>query len=163
VPALVTLEDANFGAIPFDLIGRAPSQMGVAAAFAAADRSNKSLILDDEGTPFHCPARNQYPQHAYNLGKRAELGRQERGCEKPVQNRFAEGKKSLPVPAYSMGVAATQSLLRRASACVLCQAGQKKGEPVDDQGKRALGAIVIYNWIVARVELPCPRSRSSRL
>jgi hypothetical protein len=93
VPALVTLEDANFGAIPFDLIGRAPSQMGVAAAFAAADRSNKSLILDDEGTPFHCPARNQYPQRAYNPGKRAELGRQERGCEKPVQNRFAEGKE----------------------------------------------------------------------
>jgi hypothetical protein len=67
--------------------------MGVAAAFAAADRSNKSLILDDEGTPFHCPARNQYPQRAYNPGKRAELGRQERGCEKPVQNRFAEGKE----------------------------------------------------------------------
>jgi hypothetical protein len=66
--------------------------MGVAAAFAAADRSNKSLILDDEGTPFHCPARNQHPQHAYNPGKRAELGRQERGCEKPVQNRFAGEK-----------------------------------------------------------------------
>jgi hypothetical protein len=86
--------------------------MGVAAAFAAADRSNKSLILDDEGTPFHCPARNQHPQHAYNPGKRAELGRQERGCEKPVQTGSLE-KKSLPVPAYSMGVAATQSLLRR--------------------------------------------------
>jgi hypothetical protein len=45
---------------------------------------------------------------------------------------------------------------------VCCDAPQRV-EPVDDQGKRALGAIVIYNWIVARVELPCPRSRSSRL
>jgi hypothetical protein len=32
--------------------------MGIAAALAAADRSNEFLILDDEGTPFHCPARN---------------------------------------------------------------------------------------------------------
>jgi hypothetical protein len=32
--------------------------MGITAAFAAADRSNKFLILDDEGTPFHCLARN---------------------------------------------------------------------------------------------------------
>jgi hypothetical protein len=58
VPALVALEDANFGAVSLDLIGRAPSQMGIAAAFAAADWSNEFLILDDEGTPFHCPARN---------------------------------------------------------------------------------------------------------
>ena len=56
VPALITLKDANFGAIPFDRIGRATSQMGVAAAFAAADRSNEFLILDDEGTPLQSPA-----------------------------------------------------------------------------------------------------------
>ena len=94
VPALVALEDANLGAVSLDLIGRAPSQMGIAAALAAADWSNEFLILDDEGTPFHCPARNQYPQYACNLGKRAELGRQACGCEKPVQNRFAASTKS---------------------------------------------------------------------
>jgi hypothetical protein len=95
--ALMALEDANFGAVSFDLIGRASSQMGIAAALAAADWSNEFLILDDEGTPFHCPAcpaRNQYPQHPCNLGKRAELGRQACGCEKPVQNRFAASTKS---------------------------------------------------------------------
>ena len=58
VPALVALEDANFGAVSLDLIRGAASQMSIAAALAAADRSNKFLILDDEGTPFHCPARN---------------------------------------------------------------------------------------------------------
>ncbi len=63
--------------------------MRIAAAFAAADRTNEFLLLDDEGTPFHCPARNQYPQGPCNLGKRAELGRQQRDFEKPVQNRAA--------------------------------------------------------------------------
>jgi hypothetical protein len=58
VPALVALEHANFGAVPFDLIGRTPGEMRIAAALAAADRSNEFLLLDDEGTPFHCPARN---------------------------------------------------------------------------------------------------------
>jgi hypothetical protein len=55
VSAVVALKNANFGAIPLNWIGRAPSQMCVAAAFAAADRPNEFLILDDEGTPFHCP------------------------------------------------------------------------------------------------------------
>jgi hypothetical protein len=68
--------------------------MRIAATLAAADRSNEFLILDDEGTPFHCPARNQYPQYPCNLGKRAELGRQACGREKPVQNRFAESTES---------------------------------------------------------------------
>jgi hypothetical protein len=75
VSALVTLEDADFGAILFDRIGRAPSQMRIAAAFAAADRSNKFLSLDDVGTPFHSPARDQNPRQSSNLAKRAELGR----------------------------------------------------------------------------------------
>ncbi len=56
VPALVTLKDANFGAVPFDRIGRASSQMGIAAAFAAAERSNKLQFLDDEGTLLHSTA-----------------------------------------------------------------------------------------------------------
>jgi hypothetical protein len=87
VAALVTLKDAGLGSIPFDRIGRAPSQMRIAAAFAAADRSNKSLLLDDVRTPFHSPVRDQHPQATFNCGKRAELGRQACGYEKPVQNR----------------------------------------------------------------------------
>jgi hypothetical protein len=74
VSALVALENANFRAIPFDLIGRAPSQMRIAAALGAADRSNESLLLDDEGSPFHSPAHSQYPRLACNREKRAELG-----------------------------------------------------------------------------------------
>ena len=61
VPALVALEDANFGAVASDLIGRAPGEMRIAAAFAAADRSNEFLLLDDEGTPFHCPLATNIP------------------------------------------------------------------------------------------------------
>ena len=61
VSAVVAFEDANFGAVPFDRIGRAPNQMRIAAAFATADRSNEFLLLDDERTPFHCPARDQHP------------------------------------------------------------------------------------------------------
>jgi len=91
VPAFEALEDANFGAVASDLIGRTPGEMRVAAAFAAADGSNEFLLLDDEGTPFHCPGRNQHPQHPYNLGKRAELGRQERDSEKPVQKPVRSG------------------------------------------------------------------------
>ena len=75
VPALVALKDANFGTVPFHLIGRAASQMRIAAAFAAADRSNEFLILDDKGTFFHCPARDQDSPGPCNLAKRAELRR----------------------------------------------------------------------------------------
>ena len=55
MPALVALKDANFGAVFFHRIGRAANQMGIAAAFDAADRPNKSLLLDDEGTLLHSP------------------------------------------------------------------------------------------------------------
>ena len=70
VAALVTLKDAGLSSIPFDRIGRAPSQMRIAAAFAAADRSNKSLLFDDVRTPFHSPVRDQHPQATFNCGKR---------------------------------------------------------------------------------------------
>jgi hypothetical protein len=83
----MALKNANFGAIPLEWIGRTPTQMRVAAAFAAADRSNEFLILDDEGTPFHCPARENNPRGLFDLVKRAKLGRQACGCEKTVQNR----------------------------------------------------------------------------
>ena len=56
--ALVALKDANLGTIFFDRIGRASNQMRIAAAFDAADRPNKFLLLDDEGTLFHGPAPN---------------------------------------------------------------------------------------------------------
>ena len=55
MPALVALKDANFGTVFFYRIGRASNQMGIAAAFDAADRPNKSLLLDDEGTLLHSP------------------------------------------------------------------------------------------------------------
>jgi hypothetical protein len=56
MPALVALKDLNFGAVLFDRIGRASSQMGIAAAFDAANRLNEFLLLDDEGTRLHSPA-----------------------------------------------------------------------------------------------------------
>jgi hypothetical protein len=55
--ALVAFKDADFGTV-FDRIGRAPNQMRIAAAFDAADRPNKFLLLDDEGTLLHSPAPN---------------------------------------------------------------------------------------------------------
>jgi hypothetical protein len=55
MPALVAFEDANFGTVFFDRIGRASNQMGIAAAFDAADRPNEFLLLDDEGTFLHSP------------------------------------------------------------------------------------------------------------
>jgi hypothetical protein len=58
MPALVALKDANFGTVLFDRIGRASSQMRIAAAFDAAKRPNESLFLDDEGTLLHSPAPN---------------------------------------------------------------------------------------------------------
>jgi hypothetical protein len=58
MPALVALKNANFGTVLFDRIWRASGQMGIAAAFDAAKRPNKSLFLDDEGTLFHSPAPN---------------------------------------------------------------------------------------------------------
>lgn len=57
----MTLKDADLGAVPFDRIGRAPSQMRIAAAFAAANWSNESLLLDDVGTPFHSPPATNIP------------------------------------------------------------------------------------------------------
>ncbi len=74
VPALVTLKDANFGAIPFDRIGRASSQMGIAAAFAAAKRSNKLQFLDNEGTLLHSTAPTPDGRVPCGLTKGAELG-----------------------------------------------------------------------------------------
>ena len=56
VPALVALKDADFGTIILDRVGRAPNQMGIAAALAAANRPNEFLLLDDEGTLLHSPA-----------------------------------------------------------------------------------------------------------
>jgi hypothetical protein len=58
MPALVALKDTNFGTVLFDRIGRASSQMRIAAAFDAAKRPNKPLFLDDEGTLLHSPAPN---------------------------------------------------------------------------------------------------------
>jgi hypothetical protein len=55
MPALVALKDANFGTVLFDRIGRASSQMRIAAAFDAAKRPNKFQFLDDEGTLLHSP------------------------------------------------------------------------------------------------------------
>ena len=46
--ALAALKDANFGAIRFDRIWRAPNKVCIAAAFATADRSNEFLLLGDE-------------------------------------------------------------------------------------------------------------------
>jgi len=57
----MTLKDADLGAVPFDWIGRAPSQMCIAAAFATANWSNESLLLDDVGTPFHSPPATNIP------------------------------------------------------------------------------------------------------
>ena len=74
MPALITFEYLSFGTISFDRMGRASCQMRIAAAFAAPNGSNEFLILDDEGTPFHSPARNQHPRGLCNLAKRAELG-----------------------------------------------------------------------------------------
>jgi hypothetical protein len=62
MPALVAFESANFGAITLDLIGRASRQVRVAAALGATDRSNESLLLDDEGTPLHSPPIIQNPR-----------------------------------------------------------------------------------------------------
>jgi hypothetical protein len=62
MPALVAFENANFGAITLDLIGRASRQVRVAAALGATDRSNESLLLDDEGTPLHSPPIIQNPR-----------------------------------------------------------------------------------------------------
>jgi hypothetical protein len=56
--ALVAFKDANFRTVFFDRIGRASNQMGIAATFDAADRPDKLLLLDDEGTLLHSPAPN---------------------------------------------------------------------------------------------------------
>jgi hypothetical protein len=75
--------------------------MRIAAAFAAADRSNKFLSLDDVGTPFHSPARDQNPRQPSNLAKRAELGRHIGPLwKKPVYNWWLIGKDSLPLPGF---------------------------------------------------------------
>jgi hypothetical protein len=54
----VTLENADFRAIPVVGIGRAPNQMRITAAFATTNRPNGRLLLDDEGTFLHSPAPN---------------------------------------------------------------------------------------------------------
>jgi hypothetical protein len=54
--ALVALKDANFGPVLPGRIGRAANQMRIAATFAAANRPNKRLFLDDEGTLLHSQA-----------------------------------------------------------------------------------------------------------
>jgi hypothetical protein len=72
MPALVALKNTCLQI--FDGMRGSPSQMRIAAALGAADRSNESLLLDDEGSPFHSPAHSQYPRLACNREKRAELG-----------------------------------------------------------------------------------------
>jgi hypothetical protein len=54
--ALVAFKDANLRPVLPGRIGRAADQMRIAAAFAAANRSNKRLFLDDEGTLLHSQA-----------------------------------------------------------------------------------------------------------
>jgi hypothetical protein len=82
VSALVTLKDANFRAISLDRIGRASGQMGIASAVTAADRLNEFLILGDEETPFHSPARNHRRRDHIDSPKRAELRQQACGLKK---------------------------------------------------------------------------------
>ena len=88
--AVVALKDANFGAVSLDWIGRATSQMRVAAAFAAADWPNEFLVFDDEGTPFHSPAQAQHPRRECNLAKRAKLRRNFGTCGKLLRNAVKE-------------------------------------------------------------------------
>jgi hypothetical protein len=58
--------------------------MRVAAAFGTTYRSNESLLLDDEGTPFHSPAHSQYP-HGHAIRKSARnLDRVAWSCGKLV-------------------------------------------------------------------------------
>ena len=73
MPALVALKDANFGTVLFDRIGRASSQMRIAAAFDAAKRPNKPLFLDDEGTLLHSPAPNPRRSNFMQSDKRREI------------------------------------------------------------------------------------------
>ncbi len=73
MPALVALKDANFRTILFDRIGRASSQMRIAAAFDAAKRPNKCLFLDDEGTLLHSPAPNPRRSNLMQSDKGREI------------------------------------------------------------------------------------------
>jgi hypothetical protein len=60
--------------------------MRVAAAFGATYRSNESLLLDDDGSPFHSPAHSQISplgmQSAKSRGIRDEVARRQKSCAK---------------------------------------------------------------------------------
>jgi hypothetical protein len=62
VSAFVAFENADFGAVSFDLIRRTPGQMRIAAALGTADRSNECQFLGDKGTPVHSPRPQPYPR-----------------------------------------------------------------------------------------------------
>jgi hypothetical protein len=59
--AFVAFEHANFGTVFFDRIGRTSDQMGIAAAFDAANRPDECLLLDDEGTRIQAPTPTPTP------------------------------------------------------------------------------------------------------
>jgi hypothetical protein len=84
--ALVALKDANLGTIFFDRIGRASNQMRIAAAFDAADRPNKFLLLDDEGTLLHGPPPSPTVR-VMGLTKGAELGQRRCALRKNCAKR----------------------------------------------------------------------------
>jgi hypothetical protein len=71
--------------------------MRIAAAFDAADRSNKFLFLDDEGTFLHSPPPTP-TVHLMRLTKGAELGRRW-SClvKKLCKTRRSDGKDRCPV------------------------------------------------------------------
>lgn len=84
--ALVALKDADFGTVFFDRIGRASNQMGIAAACDAADRPNKFLLLDDEGTLLHGPPPTP-TVGLMRLTKGAELGQRRCALRKNCAKR----------------------------------------------------------------------------
>jgi hypothetical protein len=110
VSAVVAFKDANFRAIRFD-------RAELNGHWRRSWRSGPViLIFDDEGPPFHCPAQIQHLEGVFESGKRAELGQQARGCEKPVQNRARaksrKGTRNQPMFAPKMRIYGT---LRQAS------------------------------------------------
>jgi hypothetical protein len=105
MPALVAFEDANFRPVLLSRIGRAANQMRIAAAFAAANRSNKGLFLDDEGTFLHSQAPTPGQLRQWRLTKGAELGQhwpeprkklcKTDGAMEPNRGRAASGSRKV--------------------------------------------------------------------
>jgi hypothetical protein len=93
VSAGVALKDANFGAVSLDWIGRATSQMRVAAAFAAADWPNEFLVFDDEGTPFHSPRPSPKSPARMQSGKAREITTKFRYLWKTAPQRGERGAR----------------------------------------------------------------------